>query len=151
MHLVFLTRGHIREVEEYIKFLQTIPFNFPIKNEVDGSIQNTTLWAGVRPIQLWEIVFPEKTNLNGIETDSLDFLMNTLSLSKEHSQDMNRPFLNKYAWLLRKMLKLHPIPDIKPTLKYPFPLKYVQTIPIGWKEDEYGKLNETPNISHEKI
>ena len=71
MHTYLLTRGIKHEVDQFITELQGkyLPFKWRDLNNKDNQLQDTMVQLGVRPIQLWELVYPE---------ESRDVIMTTL-------------------------------------------------------------------------
>ena len=63
MHTYLLTRGIKHEVDQFITELQGkyLPFKWRNVNDKDSKIQDTMVQLGVRPIQLWELVYPEES------------------------------------------------------------------------------------------
>ena len=101
MHLVLMTRGILRQVEEFKSLLQAQRFPWKRTNLKTGKEEMMIVQGALRPIQLWEYVFPE---------ESLPNVLGALGI-KEGTQ---RKEIKSAAWMLRKMLKLDPIPVANP-------------------------------------
>ena len=98
---------------------QYLPFKF--KGE------KTAVRLSVRPVQLYEIGFPE---------DQLDTVMNMVGSSDYILK--RYPVLDKMAKWMRKFLKLKPVPKPKKPFKIMQPNntnKAVAVVPIGIKDD----------------
>ncbi len=89
MQLLLGTRGHIDEVEHFIRDLRGIKFVI----RKDG--KEHWLPLGVRPWQFWELAFPE---------EYLPQMIQTL-----HMNPPEQKFVSKYQTILRKILKLKKI------------------------------------------
>ena len=70
MEAYFMTRGKKEEVDTLIDWLRTRGLPMPIKN-TDGTVTQTIIECQIRPIQLWDFVFPK---------ESLDVVCNSLKL-----------------------------------------------------------------------
>jgi hypothetical protein len=125
MHLVFMTRGVQHVVDMWHTQMQSQYFPWKRKNLDTGQETIANVQGALRPIQLWEYVFPE---------EHLDVVLNSLEIKPGGKTEP--PALNKYAFLLRKGLGLKSIPDdIKPTNTLPIFHQAVHIFPIGIKED----------------
>ena len=126
MHFYALVRGIKHDVDRYINDLQAQYFPYEVPHQPKGYVQ-----LAVRPIQLFEFVFPK---------DSLQEVLMTISPDIHQWHVGNPPqwkSQDKYIWALRKMLKAKEIPVIDP--KTPRRLIYnfnVHVQPIGIKDDE---------------
>lgn len=149
MHLIFGTRGVQHMVDMWHTHMQSIAMPFPRKNldvcecgrtlkEHEGKEavckdfkprpEDLIVQGALRPIQMWEYVFPK---------DQLNLVLNTLNIKPK---GLTQPEgMNKYAALMRKAMKLKPIPDeIPDTPKIPLVsvhAKHIHFFPIGIKED----------------
>ena len=165
MHLILLTRGIQHQVDIWKQFMQSQMFWWKrqplLKDEKgnyipDGVDENgqpkykrgaeitTRVQGALRPMQLWEYVFPEEC------------LPELLAAMNIHQMGKLRPEVNKVAWLLRKAMGAKPMPQF-PELKGKtsqeltsrfIPHDAVATYPIGIKYDKkqdyiFGK--GTPN------
>ncbi len=100
MHLVLMTRGINRQVEEWKSVMEAARFVWKRKNLTTGKEELNLLQGSLRPIQIWEYVFPE---------ESLNDVLGGMLIKG----NIQRPEIKTQAWLLRKMLKLEPIPEMK--------------------------------------
>ena len=137
MELFFLTRGKSNEVEEWAKWMATRCLPFPI-TEGTGKIIPGTMECQLRPIQLWDFVFPR---------EQLDIVLNSLGLPNNYATGVN---LSSKLWALRKMIGLKEIPEPKEkTIKMFMPydrIKDINIIGVGLKED-----GDIAVATHEKI
>jgi len=98
MHLVIMTRGILRQVEELKSLLQAQRFPWKRTNLKTGKEELMTVQGALRPIQLWEYVFPE---------ECLDEVLGAMQIKGP----IQRPEIKSMSWVLRKMLKLDQIPE----------------------------------------
>lgn len=128
-----MTRGIKREVDEFVKWAErlTAPYPKTIKNP-DGSkgeTINQLYEVGLRPIQLWEMSFPEGSMSNILKTIKFDggFYPDTLKFRMMRNA-------------LKKALGLDDVPELdKDAPKIPFNqecLKWVSVIPLGVRRDK---------------
>lgn len=143
MHLLFLTRGIKRDVEEVVKFLETQPFYMPYKTK-DGKQMLQPIQGNLQPIQLWSYVFPE---------ESKDRVFNGL-LSKAWTFPKDRK-MRAFIAGLRNVLKAEKIPDWDKTKKGLFlpdtALKNVVVVPIGVKYDVKEWFDPESETYHERL
>lgn len=133
MHLYLITRGHKPDVDRFIAELQGVynPFNYQGQRMMVGT--------QVRPIQFWEIVFPEK---------ALDVMLRSIL---EDNQGMAAtPHIQKYLAAMRLGLKLQKIPPYEYCNKFgkrlpyhPLYLNNVEKIGVGIKPDYYKENENT--------
>lgn len=121
MHLYVVTRGIKHEAERMMESLSHmyIPMDYNGKKEL--------IQLAVRPVQFWEIVFPEP---------QLQSILNSLKPGTSRHSD------KIMAAVLRKALKSKPIPEIDPNAPcYPYyKSQWVQMIPIGIKKDKFDPV-----------
>ena len=148
MHLIFLTRGINNSFKQWKSFMECQWFDFrqkPILKDdkgnflknPDGTYQYgpetiVKVQGSLRPIQLFEYVFPEES------------LQEVLAMNECH-KDYNelRPEINLIAWSLRKMMgakKIPDMPDLKKKERWEITQKYtphqgVAIYPIGMRTD----------------
>lgn len=152
MHAYFITRGINQSIEVWKTFMQSQMFNWKrnqlLKDASGAFIKNpdgtyklgadelTKVQGALRPIQFWEYAFPQ---------ESLQEVLAMMNLHKNYGKF--RPEWNKYAWLMRKILKIKPIPEMPElrtkeswqiTQKY-VPMEAVAAYCIGIKEDPVGE------------
>lgn len=125
MHLFIITRGIKHNVDQMITQLQGKYLPQRFQDPKDGKIKEGFVQVGVRPIQLWEIVFPE---------ESADLMINTLCNGNSVVNDNHK----KAAFALRKMLGAKKIPEVKnKDLIMPLFKDWVEVNGIGIKYDYY--------------
>jgi len=138
MHLYFLTRGIKGQVEQWEKFMQSQFFNFPRRRETTKRNETIAVQGALRPIQLWEFVFPK------------DCLQDVL-LNMKVNPKSPEPYAgwDKYSVFFRKLLKAKEIPkiDVEPgsIISRPLTVAGVVVHPIGIKEDEEGIIDMGPD------
>lgn len=123
-----LTRGIKKEIDDFITRLQGLYLPFDIMKDGTFGLKKGRgqVQVQVRPIQLWEVVFPE---------EHLDIMLNTCLGGREETQ---HPQHKKWVWALRKALGVKPIPKFKKDKKFPHTADHAEIVGIGIKED--GKL-----------
>ena len=130
-----MTRGIKHDVDRMISDLQAQYFPYKFKDPKDNVDKEMLLQLSVRPIQLWELGFPEP-ELNNV----LSMLYNGDPIPKHHT------FAQKMRLeVLRKMLQAKKIPkydEWKECLKRPIYKDNVAIYPIGTKEDEIRTYGE---------
>lgn len=121
-----MTRGIKKDVDDFITQLQGAYIPHPIKDK-DGNITGSTgIQFSVRPVQLWEMVFPQ---------ESLEPVLNTFF-------DGQNPYgrwkkFHKFLSIFRKTMGLKPIPEGYATnARLPQMKQNIECIGIGIKEDE---------------
>ncbi len=131
MHLTILTRGILHEQQRFINNLSSmvLPWNVP-KGKFKGQ---HNLQVGVRPINLYEVAFPEPCLQN---------MMRTLWDAQPSEEKFKVP-----RTMIRKMMGLKKIPPIDFKAKYlPVHKAHVTIYPIGYKEDTYDEKTGAENI-----
>ena len=123
MHLYAITRGIKPDVDRYINELLSKYFPYPIKG-ISGE-QTAMVQLAVRPIQLWEFVFPKEV---------LPMAVGTICNESLTCGDFRDKFLNG----IRLMLKAKKLPkwDYAKLPKLPIYKPNVAVYPIGWKGDK---------------
>ena len=121
-----MTRGIGFEVDEFIKQLscQYLPY----ETNINGKKEAAALQVRLSPIQLWDVSFPEQHR---------DVMLTTLfgTNTKVAGKAINERH-NKYAWGLRKVLGVDPLPaDYKTNQVMPIRRLHMETIGIGMKDD----------------
>jgi len=143
MHLILLTRGILSQMEDWKALMRAQRFPWKRKNLKTGEEEQDVVQGALRPIQIWEYVFPE---------ESLNDVLGNLQIEGP----IERPEIKSISWALRKMLKLKQIPKMpeggykvsgytplgtingKPMAPIPANNMYMQGVavyPIGIKED----------------
>jgi len=119
MHLYIITRGCKHEVDRFVNELSAkyLPY------EYDNTKPKGVVQVGVRPIQLYEIAFPE---------EHLEKMLATIKPSLFHKWEA------KFMFVLRKILKSKPIPKISDdVLPMPIYKDNIEIAGIGIKKDAY--------------
>lgn len=131
MQLFIITRGVKRFVDDWIRLLQGkfLPYTGMDSGaeKGKGKVKKLTLQVGVRPVQLWEIAFPEEHK---------DIMLKTIL--GENNSLVGKKYSKWLGWL-RKLMKIKPIPEYKKDLQLPLPSDNVGVTGIGVKYDEYWK------------
>ena len=134
MHLYMMTRGVKHGVDQFITQLQGkyLPFKWRMNKETGKldhkgeMIENGHTQLQVRPIQLWEIVFPEEHK---------DIVLNTILAEKQGTDQTQHKKHNKFLWAIRKALGCEPIGEYKTDVKMPIAGDFIERIGIGIKKD----------------
>jgi len=127
MHLSFLTRGVNHEIELFKIFMQAQMFPWKRINLKTGKDEITAVQGSLRPIQLWEYIFPE---------ECLGEVLAMLGLTNPKDY-MTTPSLSKAKrWALMKMLQSKPLPAMpdQPITRF-ISRAGVAIYPIGIKKD----------------
>jgi hypothetical protein len=129
MHLYLLTRGIKHDVDRFITELQGKYLPYEYEKGKIGQLQ-----FSVRPVQLWEMVFPEPQ-------------LQTVLASIQPSNGFGS-YNETYQALLRKTLGLSKIPEIvKDSLIFPIYKENIGMTALGIKPDrirEIGSGKEGP-------
>jgi len=124
MHLYFLTRGIKKEVDDFITQLQGKYLPFVVKEGAAGLEKgNYNIQVQVRPIQLWEVVFPREHK---------DLMLTTCFGPKGRTQHKKH---EKYLAIFRKILGVKKIPEYNGAIQLPINRENMEVAPIGIKED----------------
>jgi len=142
-----MTRGIQQQVDIWKQFMQTQMFNWkrqPLLRDKDGKFikdsegnykrgkeEHTRVQGALRPIQLYEYVFPEEC------------LPEVLAMMDIHNKEQIQHRLKAPAWMIRKAMGLKPVPIIPElqgkkkediTQKY-VPTNAVATYAVGVRKD----------------
>jgi len=127
-----ITRGVKKDVDEFIRQLQGKWLTY--RNN-KNSPKNQMIQLGVRPIQLWEIVFPKEhkdvvlTTCLGKDKANGEYEGYGKGKSTQHKKH------DKFVWMLRKALGVLKIGKWDGSQIMPIIPGAVETIGIGVKED----------------
>ncbi len=128
MKIYVWVKGNIRSQNLWATELRAVKLPYKWKGE-QGVIR-----IGVRPIIPYEIGFP---------ADQLDTVLSVLGAGNDGNYILDRyPIIQKITKLLRKFLKLKPVPKPKQVLAHMQPdqiQKAVAVVPIGMKDDIFQK------------
>jgi len=132
MHTYILTRGNQFWVDQFIKELQGKYLPYEIKSDKcfnngykKGILQ---FQIGVRPIQLWEIVYPK---------EQIDLVHNTLFETSDAKPQ--HAWQEKHIFAMRKLLRLKKIPAYDKTRLMPITRQNIEVVGIGIKEDRISE------------
>lgn len=145
MQAYFMTRGKIDEVQHFIDWMKTRFMPLMVKHP-NGTITNDILMeCQLRPIQLWEFVFPK---------EYLDLVTNSLDLANKNTRFLTGGYnINPKLYALRLMLGAKEFETPKDTnSKMPLPYERwrdVNILPIGYRED--AEITEPNGDVHERI
>lgn len=133
MHLYFITKGIKKDVDDFINQLvgKWLPFKWREKKE--DPMQDLMVQLSIRPIQLWEVGFPQEHK---------DVVLATI-LGKEGGQlkgnDGKKPTDHKLLnWLGRFVAKTFgakPIGEYKTDIQMPIHRGAVAVMGLGLKDD----------------
>ena len=140
MHAYFITRGIKQDVDEFVKWLETRSLRLPLKDK-DGKESVIPLQASLRPVQLWEFVFPENEK---------DAVLTTLKFHEKPPADSISMKLKIAA--LRKMLGAEKIPEFKTDNRMLMPdFPWVAITALGVRYDEKDWLDPASGNYHERL
>ena len=127
MHLYFITRGIKQQRDLFVNFMQTQMLPWRRKNLKTGKEEVCMVQGALRPVELWEYVFPEEC------------LPDVLTMLEIHKMNHNWGLSEYKRKALRKMLGngVMPIPKFEPVKNKRFIEKRgVAIYPIGIKKDK---------------
>ena len=136
-HTFIMTRGIKHEVDQFITELQGkyLPFKWRDVNIKDSKLQDTMVQLGVRPIQLWELVYPEEQR-DVILTTLFDNPPNP-EVGRGGGQTQHKRH-GKFIWLLRKMIGIKDPPKTWNTnQRMPIRRLGMELIHVGDKGDKW--------------
>ncbi len=124
MHFVFATRGIKHEVDMFVKFMETQMFSRKKINLKTKKEEIELVQGQLRPIQLWEYIFPEEHKAH---------ILTSLSIDENGKVG---PFAAAFnAKLLQKAMGLEKVKYKKENTKRFIPHRNVAIYPIGIKKD----------------
>jgi hypothetical protein len=102
MHLYMISRGIKQNRDIWVSFMQSQFFKWTRKNLKTGKDEVSFVQGALRPIELWEYVFPE---------ECLNEVLTNLKLSSIEAHKNGRNWKDKTALTaLRKMLQAEELP-----------------------------------------
>lgn len=127
MHLIIATRGNKESVELFIKELSSKYMPLPFINKKTGKATMVVNPIHIRPLQLWEIIFPKEQR---------DAILTTLFPDKR-VMPANPKFRKIYKWILKLLPKtIQKIPEDWDTKnKLYVNHNDVEIVGLGMKED----------------
>ena len=131
MHLYFITRGPKHWRDLFIDFMHTFMWKWKRKNLKTNKEEICQVQGSLRPIELWEYVFPE---------ECLDEVLTVIK-----ANETKHVFKGARGVALRKALGkgVKPIPDHKEVKTNKYAEKNaVAVYPVGIKKDERRKVEE---------
>jgi len=136
MHLYIATKGIKMEIDEFIKQLQGKYLPLKYRKTIDEPFQDAHVQLPVRPVQLWEIGYPEGCH---------DIVCNTILGTPEQytgvqGNDGKKSCVHKWAnriiSLARRVLGLDPIPEWKAEAgAMPIRRQHLIVVGLGTKKD----------------
>ena len=134
MHLYIVTRGIIEASAKFIKELSAKYIPMPFYDKKTGKATNVATVIHVRPIQLWEIVFPK---------EQLDTVLTTIFPANEGKSN-NKKAERIFKWI-RRFLPMRNIPKTWKTDKKMIVCgDGVDRIALGIKDDVMMDFPRTP-------
>lgn len=126
MHFTFAASGHSRWLQTFEEYLKTRIFPMPVTMP-DGSTVMQNVESALRPIQLYEFIFPK---------EHLDVVLNTLA--KDGEDRPRGKSLGLPLAMVRKALHLKKIPKKRDPSKGKLAIidQHVRIVPIGIRYDE---------------
>ena len=126
MHLYIATRGIKHDVDRFVNDMQAQYLRDPTRDTKEGP---AWIQLAMRPIQLWEIVFPK---------ESLQLVLKTIWRDDEDAGSRRKTFGSLKTAMLRKALRAKPIPKLDPKelRRIVYNPSTVSCYPIGIKEDK---------------
>lgn len=145
MHLILMTRGIQQSRDVWKKFMETQMFNWKrqrLTKKEDGTFERgawemTRVQGALRPIELWEYVFPQES------------LQEVLAMMGQQKNAYHmRPEITNFAWVMRMMMKAKKLPDLgiqdkqthEITQKF-VPMSGMAVYPIGIREDAIADID----------
>lgn len=135
-HTYVLIRGIKHEMDQFITELQGkyLPYKWRDVNIPDSKLQDTNVQFSVRPIQLYEMVYPAECK---------DIVLTTIfgkpAQEGERTAGMTQHKIHeKIIWLIRKMLRINAPPKTWDT-KMTMPIRKLgmEIIHVGDKPDKW--------------
>ena len=131
-----ITRGIKEASEKFIKELSSKYVTLPMTNKKNGKIKDVATVIHIRPIQLWEVVFPKEHR---------DTLLTTL-FPDNKGKSNNKGAERIFEWI-RRFLPMKPIPkEWDMSKKYMVDGEGVDRIALGIKEDAIGDYKKSSEV-----
>ena len=126
-----MSRGMNEQTEKWKKYIETWMVPFPYTDK-DGKKQSIGYQLNLKPVLLWGLTFPK---------DQRDLILSSFGFTDETS---NIGWLHKspYMPILRKLLRVKPIPEFNKVEPRYIGKEFVQFLPIGIREDEDKTFND---------
>ena len=130
MHLYVLARGQADRLKRWVNDCLARYYTLKYGEDKDGKPLMGKVQLSMRPIQLYEIVFPEE-HLEAVCS----------ALQPYGGYGFNEGVKGKLKKMIVKLLKLDPIPQVPPDIKdlqnNPLYRDFVDCMGIGIKKDKY--------------
>lgn len=160
MEFYFLANGIKQQMDVFETFMQSQFFNWMRKNLKTNQIEQAAVQGALRPIQLYKYVFPANsladvlTNMRVAVNVDAPIPEKGIPNTSPTAENPNLGYLDKLKWLLRKALKLKPIPKIEINkgmfITRPMFVDGVTIIPLGIKDDKIDE-NEIIGFKQEML
>lgn len=125
MHLVFMTRGILGDVNEFVNELNAQYLPTTVFNHDKNEFEERYLQVRLAPVQLWDLSFP---------AEHKDIILNTIL--QGNSGNPQNSYMKKFAWGARKAMKLLDVPEYsKDKVMIMQSPKNTEIIALGMKED----------------
>lgn len=138
MHVYMITRGIKHQVDRFISELSAKYLKWRGMAEGDTEKKDYVVQVAVRPIQLYEVVFPREFRDHMLTT----LLPNPADFGRNGFAEHQKKY-KKFIWPLRKLLGAKPIPKdaqhLGPSGMIPLERSGVQCIVVGLKDDEVNE------------
>jgi hypothetical protein len=122
-----MTRGIKQSRDIWVAAMQSQFYPWTRRNLQTGKEETVSVQGALRPIELWEYVFPE---------ESLPEVLTMLNLADGAKGDFGHGWASYGVPLLRKALNAQPVPNVKPIVTNKFiPHLGFGANPIGIKKD----------------
>ena len=124
MHLYLLTRGTLRAVREWREALSNCYFPMQVKDK-NGKLGTATAQLQIRPVELYEVVFPEEHEKT---------VMGLIKPGTNINNYAGKRWGKYLRWIIKKLGLKPPITDWKPSL---LPPNFgVSALALGTKKDK---------------
>lgn len=123
MHAYFMTRGIQEDIDKWKMFMQSRWFDLPVIT-AKGEKTNFKFQSQLRPIEMWEWIFPEEQK---------DLALTTLKFDLPIMPDTLK--MKSGILAFRKMLGASKIPKFETNSIMLMPTLNIHIIPIGVKYD----------------
>lgn len=153
-HIIFATRGIYASTQQMIADFVSQRFWWRRKNVKTGKVQDDIVQGILRPMILWEYIFPSENpiipgDLKCKMEDNTQIVLRSMGIfNKDHYIPKS---IGKYIKWIAKILGLKPIPDVEPNGPIrPIHQLGISIIPIGIKDDEYKVYDFGPAGKYEQ-
>lgn len=143
MHLFFIVRGVQHQVDQWKMWMQTTLWPWRVKDKETGQEDIMAVQGALRPIQLYEFVFPE---------EHLQEVLTMMNFSEGKTGYWGKGWAKYMLAPLRKILGAKPIPTLPPSPRARYIYREgVGLEGIGIKSDAKGETHwDTPAEQQKK-